>query len=763
MSNNSNSNIHKTQGQTTLMYNLGKMRNTIASTSRKHKFCSKNSNSSEAIICTFNIGSQTNQTEIILKPPIILSIIDGNGSATITFTNEKPFINSIIDYLYSLDGKNYVSAGQTTSPIIVNGLQNGISYNITLKAVYQKGLSPSSNSISVIPSTIPEPPKILTSIEGDGEINIDFIKGFNGGSPIIDYLYSIDGINYISMGNISAPIKLTGLTNGKIYNITLKSVNKNGESDSSLSISLMPSGLPYPPQITNSIAGNGEATINFIDGFNNGTTIIGYLYSIDDLNYISSGSNSNPLRITELINGTTYNITLKSINKNGISSPSNSISVTPNNVGPLAPILTGVSFKTTDSMILTFTQQQNEFAITNYKYSLNGGEYITLSPVKTTSPITINGLSVGTNYNIKLRAISSSGDGKESNILNESTYKNVNYKAFTEVGENSWTVPQDVTFVQYLIVGGGGGGGATYSKINVLGDVLVTNTPQVGKYWINNVHLTNGRYKGRLYFGNNSGQNSSSFPDPVQLTAIIGPSDPNPFPTDANATYPYNKWYNTEIVYDLRGGLATTTNYFSPYVINSSRCNNVSGGSGGGSGGQVKFITGTNKYDVIPGKTYSIIVGEGGAGGIGGTNLENKGSPGGDSSFDTIISLGGSGGSVSRTFQNNQDLNKNGKGGQGGQSIGSLVGGSGGNSALNSNYGLFNSGSNGASGSSINFDGNGAVFYGRSGNGGKPNTVATGTIVENVGKGGDGTGATLNSFANGISGGSGIVILKYYT
>ena len=706
---------------------------------------------------------QSNQTETILKSPVILSIIDGNGSATISFTNEEANIDSIIDYLYSLDGKNYVSAGQTTSPIIVNGLQNGVVYNVTLKAVYEKGTSPSSNSNSVIPSTIPDPPRILTAIEGDGEINVDFIKGSDNGAPIKDYLYSIDGVNYISMGLISAPIKLTRLTNGRIYKIALKAVNKNGESVSSSSISLIPSGLPNPPQITNAVAGNGEVTINFIDGFNNGADIIEYFYSIDGVNYVSNGSNNNLIKITGLQNGITYNITLKSKNKNGTSVSSNSISVTPNNVGPLAPVLTGVTFKTTDSMIITFTQEQNEYVITNYKYSLNNGEYITLSPIKTTSPITISGLSAGTNYNIKLRAISSSGDGKESNILNETTYKNVNYATFTEVGENSWTAPQDVTFVQYLVVGGGGGGGATYSKINVLGEVQVTNTPQVGKYWINNVPLTNGRYKGRLYFGNNSGQNSSSFPDPVQLTAIIGPSDPNPFPTDANATYPYNKWYNTEIVYDLRGGLATTTNYFSPYIINSSRCNNVSGGSGGGSGGQVKFITGTNKYDVIPGKTYTIIVGNGGAGGIGGTNIENKGSSGGDSSFDTIISLGGSGGSVSRSSQNNQDANKNGKGGQGGQSIGTLVGGSGGNSALNSNYGLFNSGSNGASGSSINFDGTGAAFYGRSGNGGKPNTAATGTIIENIGKGGDGTGATVNSFANGISGGSGVVILKYYT
>ena len=35
--------------------------------------------------------------------------------------------------------------------------------------------------------------------------------------------------------------------------------------------------------------------------------------------------------------------------------------------------------------------------------------------------------------------------------------------------------------------------------------------------------------------------------------------------------------------------------------------------------------------------------------------------------------------------------------------------------------------------------------------------------LEVDGSGGVGTGATLNSYANGIDGGSGIVIIKYYT
>lgn len=545
-------------------------------------------------------------------------------------------------------------------------------------------------------------------------------------------------------------------------NCTFRTINSSNQLSNVLPPNILPSpptnlNIPEPPTILTASIGNGETVITFTAGLNLGPSITNYLYSIDGNTYVSSGSTSSPIRISGLTNGVTYNITLKAVNANGSSSASNSVSVTPSNSGPLAPVLTGVTFKTTDSIVLTFTQASNGITITNYKYSIDGGNnYTAFSPVDITSPVTISGLSSNTTYNISLKAISAVGESASSNTITESTYANVNYVTFTDVGSSTWTAPEGVTFVQYLVVGGGGGGGATYSKINVLGNVLVTGTPQAGAYWINNVNLTAGRYFGRMYFGFASGQNSVSFVDPVRLTAS------ETIKGDANAVYDYNKWYGgIELVYILNG-LVTTTNWVPPYQISSTQGNNISGGSGGGAGGQVRALTGTNKYIVTPGTTYTIIVGSGGQGGQSTTNSETNGSPGGDSSFDTITSYGGSGGGVSRNMSQIQDTNKNGKGGNGGQGYGNLVGGSGGGQTNSNNYGRYNSGGAGSLGTPTNFYGS-YQYYGPGGNGGVPNTVATGTTDANLGKGGSGTGATLNSFSNGIDGGSGIVVIRYYT
>jgi len=59
--------------------------------------------------------------------------------------------------------------------------------------------------------------------------------------------------------------------------------------------------------------------------------------------------------------------------------------------------------------------------ITNYKYSLNDGEYVACSPAKTTSPIVINGLTNTTAYTVKLKAVNANGDGAASEASNEET------------------------------------------------------------------------------------------------------------------------------------------------------------------------------------------------------------------------------------------------------------------------------------------------------------------------------------------------------
>ncbi|HEY7905737.1 MAG TPA: fibronectin type III domain-containing protein, partial [Wenzhouxiangella sp.] len=53
--------------------------------------------------------------------------------------------------------------------------------------------------------------------------------------------------------------------------------------------------------------------------------------------------------------------------------------------------------------------------LSNYEYQLNGGDWAAFDPAITSSPATITGLTNGTDYSVKLRAVTDGGGGDASN------------------------------------------------------------------------------------------------------------------------------------------------------------------------------------------------------------------------------------------------------------------------------------------------------------------------------------------------------------
>ena len=195
----------------------------------------------------------------IPSSPTSLSASAGDGSATISFTPGANGGNAITNYQYSTDGTNYtaLSPTDTSSPITINGLTNGTSYTIYLKAVNPNGVSSASSSVTVTPSTIPSAPTSLSASAGDGSATISFTPGANGGNAITNYKYSIDGSTYtdLSPSDASTPITISGLTNGTSYTIYLKAVNANGDSSASTSVSVSPSQPPVSSSDTSDPVG----------------------------------------------------------------------------------------------------------------------------------------------------------------------------------------------------------------------------------------------------------------------------------------------------------------------------------------------------------------------------------------------------------------------------------------------------------------------------------------------------------------------------
>ena len=121
--------------------------------------------------------------------------------------------------------------------------------------------------------------------------------------------------------------------------------------------------------------------------------------------------------VTGLTNGTSYAFRVTAVNSGGAAS-SVSRAVTP--TGTASRPLNLSYAAGTGYVDVSFTAPENNggFNITNYSYSIdNGSTWITRSPQSTVSPLRINGLTDGTTYQIKLKAINPSGAGTESIAL----------------------------------------------------------------------------------------------------------------------------------------------------------------------------------------------------------------------------------------------------------------------------------------------------------------------------------------------------------
>ena len=80
--------------------------------------------------------------------PTLDSVTAGDRRVTVAFTAGANNGAAITDYEYSLNGGTYTSAGTTTSPFTITGLNGRTAYSVTIKARNSVGLSTASSSLS---------------------------------------------------------------------------------------------------------------------------------------------------------------------------------------------------------------------------------------------------------------------------------------------------------------------------------------------------------------------------------------------------------------------------------------------------------------------------------------------------------------------------------------------------------------------------------------------------------------------------------------
>ena len=114
-------------------------------------------------------------------------------------------------------------------------------------------LSAGSYHNSTVYQSAPAAPTALSAAPGYGQAMVSFTPGFDGGSPVTNYEYSLNPVDaeptWIPFDPpvTDSPVMITGLTNGQTYSIALRAVNAVGAGAASARVTVTPLGAAFVP------------------------------------------------------------------------------------------------------------------------------------------------------------------------------------------------------------------------------------------------------------------------------------------------------------------------------------------------------------------------------------------------------------------------------------------------------------------------------------------------------------------------------------
>ena len=218
--------------------------------------------------------------------PVIDSVVRSNQTLTAAAHLVDNGGSPITAWQYSTDsGVSWATAAASTSPLTLTALSsdagmrlaNGTGYALQLRAVTAVGTGPASATTIVAPASAPVAPSIALTA-GDGSVAVAFSLGTDGGSPVTNLEYSLDGgAHWVDPGTLSSPFTITSLTNGTAYALILRADNAIGNGLPSVPASTTPHTVPGAPGSVAAVSNSSSADISWVaPSTTGGASISGY-------------------------------------------------------------------------------------------------------------------------------------------------------------------------------------------------------------------------------------------------------------------------------------------------------------------------------------------------------------------------------------------------------------------------------------------------------------------------------------------------------
>lgn len=349
------------------------------------------------------------------RPPASVSAVAGNGRVTVSWDAGWDGGGTLKGY--RVTGSDGSTREAPASPLVVEGLVNGVSYSFTVTTLTEElGASdPSMPSNQVTPASPPQAPTAVTATATLGGAAVSWTApDDDGGAPVHSYRVTPVPLpsGFTPVSTSSTSLRVDGLQVGSPVSFVVEAMNGVGMGPASLpSNQVVPAALPGPPlDIIARLDETDDRTIHVSwqppssDGF---SEIVGYEVRTDVQEEPYQAS-SNELTLTELERSKFYvfSVRAKTIFGEGEwSATSNSVQVPD---VPGLPPRVNAEQKSPGVVLVSWGQApDNSSPIIEYEVRTSSGDTHVTSALE----YQLTGLHGGTTYSFDIRARNAVGHG----------------------------------------------------------------------------------------------------------------------------------------------------------------------------------------------------------------------------------------------------------------------------------------------------------------------------------------------------------------
>ena len=376
--------------------------------------------------------------------PTIGSVTSGDSTLTVTWSPPASDGGSAI-IAYRVEwklnttpqwtGASGTNLGATARSRQITGLTNGLSYDVRVSAVNSAGNGPgdTDSGTPAAPVTVPGAPTIGSVTSGDSTLTVNWSPpASDGGSAITAYrvewkLSTATSWPSANKGVSDRSHTISGLTNGSSYNVRVRAVNSagNGPWDTDSGTPAAPVTVPGAPTGLSVTSGDSTLALSWTASANTGgAPVTSYdvqykLTSADDSAWTTvTRSGTVPTRfISGLTNGLKYDVRVRAVNSEG-GGPWATNSGTPEAATVTVPgAPTGLRVTSgLGSLTVNWNPPVSDggSAITAYRVEWKlstATSWPGADKGASDRSHTITGLTNGSEYDVRVRAVNSAGNG----------------------------------------------------------------------------------------------------------------------------------------------------------------------------------------------------------------------------------------------------------------------------------------------------------------------------------------------------------------